>query len=116
MAKVNPHKFQSNYLICWRRGSESNRRRRLCRPLHYSINQYVTFICHPQIAELAFRERSLQSVSGVFLCSEGRRAFFLRTATQRWQVPNVGTRLPHSGAQVVERLQIEPELRARSKK
>src|ERR1700686_4065448 len=34
MAKVNPHKFQSNYLIYWRRGSESNRRTRLCRPLH----------------------------------------------------------------------------------
>ena len=34
MAKVNPHKFQSNHLIYWRRGSESNRRRRLCRPLH----------------------------------------------------------------------------------
>ena len=29
---------------------------------------------------------SLQSVSGGFLCSEGRRAFFLRTATQSWQV------------------------------
>src|ERR1700674_5008983 len=34
MAKVNPHKFQSNHLIYWRRGSESNRRTRLCRPLH----------------------------------------------------------------------------------
>jgi hypothetical protein len=32
--KVNPHEFQSNYLIYWRRGSESNRRTRLCRPLH----------------------------------------------------------------------------------
>ena len=34
MAKVNSHKFQSNYLVYWRRGSESNRRTRLCRPLH----------------------------------------------------------------------------------
>jgi hypothetical protein len=32
LAKVNPHEFQSNYLIYWRRGSESNRRTRLCRP------------------------------------------------------------------------------------
>ena len=38
MAKVNPHKFESNYLIYWRRGSESNRRTRLCRPLHFVIN------------------------------------------------------------------------------
>src|SRR5580693_7278136 len=47
MAKVKSHKVQSNYLIYWRRGSESNRRRRLSRPLHYVINQQDACVCHP---------------------------------------------------------------------